>query len=110
LPPAPRQEIAANISESKIWEVLRTCYDPEIPLNIVELGLVYDVSLQAPRVTVRMTLTAPGCPMAGQIVSEVQSKLMSVEGVEDAAVDLVWEPPWSQSMITEAGKLELGLM
>jgi len=96
--------------EDKIWEILRTCYDPEIPLNIVDLGLVYGVSIQKRTVEVRMTLTAPGCPMAGQIAGEVQTKILSLDTVEEVNVNLVWEPPWHQEMMTEAGKLELGLM
>lgn len=101
---------AAPAPEDRIWGILRTCYDPEIPLNIVDLGLVYGVSIQGRTVDVRMTLTAPGCPLAGQIAGEVQTKILTLDTVEEVNVNLVWEPPWNQDMITEAGKLELGLM
>jgi metal-sulfur cluster biosynthetic enzyme len=100
----------APVAEGKIWEILRTCYDPEIPLNIVDLGLVYEVSIKGRTVDIRMTLTAPGCPMAGQIAGEVQSKILSLDPVEEVNVNLAWEPPWSQNMVSEAGKLELGLL
>ncbi len=99
---------AAN--EAEIWAVLRTCYDPEIPLNIVDLGLIYDVAVDGSRVNIRMTLTAPGCPMAGQMAGDVQTKVLTVANVEEVNVELVWEPPWNQGMMTEAGRLELGLM
>src|SRR5205085_10696027 len=72
-----------GVSEEQIWEVLRTCYDPEIPVNIVDLGLVYDVVVQGSRVDVKMTLTAPGCHLGGQIAGDVQSKLLSLEAVEE---------------------------
>jgi metal-sulfur cluster biosynthetic enzyme len=100
----------APVTDGKIWEILKTCYDPEIPLNIVDLGLVYEVSIKGRTVDVRMTLTAPGCPMAGQIAGEVQTKILGLENVEEVNVNLVWEPPWNQNMITEAGKLDLGLL
>lgn len=99
---------AAN--EAEIWAVLRTCYDPEIPLNIVDLGLIYDVAVDVGRVNIRMTLTAPGCPMAGQMAGDVQTKVLTVANVEEVNVELVWEPPWNQGMMSESGRLELGLM
>ena len=108
--PDANPAVAPPAPEDQIWGILRTCYDPEIPLNIVDLGLVYGVSIQKRTVEVRMTLTAPGCPMAGQIAGEVQTKILSLDTVEEVNVNLVWEPPWNQDMITEAGKLELGLM
>ncbi|MCP5522674.1 MAG: putative Fe-S cluster assembly protein SufT [Verrucomicrobiales bacterium] len=101
--------------EREVWESLKTCYDPEIPVNIVDLGLVYDVSV-APckpdtfRVEVKMTLTAPGCGMGPVIQQEAEDKLRYLQGVEEAQVDLVWDPPWNQAMLTDAAKLELGLM
>jgi len=111
--PAPAEagasaSLAAN--EAEIWAVLRTCYDPEIPLNIVDLGLIYDVAIDGGRVNIRMTLTAPGCPMAGQMAGDVQTKVLTVANVEEVNVELVWEPPWNQGMMTESGRLELGLM
>ncbi len=101
--------------EKEIWNQLRTCYDPEIPVNIVDLGLVYDCHLEpigenSYRVDVKMTLTAPGCGMGPVLQQDVQSKLLGLEAVDDVSVELVWDPPWNQSMLTEAAKLQLGLM
>jgi len=101
--------------EKEIWNQLRTCYDPEIPVNIVDLGLIYDchISPLAPgshKVDVKMTLTAPGCGMGPMLAQDVQNRLLSLEGVDDVAVELVWDPPWNQAMMTEAAKLQLGLM
>jgi probable FeS assembly SUF system protein SufT len=101
--------------EKEIWNQLRSCYDPEIPVNIVDLGLIYDchISALAPgshKVEVKMTLTAPGCGMGPMLAQDVQNKLLSMEGVDDVAVELVWDPPWNQGMMTEAAKLQLGLL
>ncbi len=101
--------------EKEIWNQLRTCYDPEIPVNIVDLGLIYDCHLQplaasSYRVDVKMTLTAPGCGMGPMLAQDVQNKLLGLEAVDDVAVELVWDPPWNQAMMTEAAKLQLGLM
>jgi probable FeS assembly SUF system protein SufT len=102
--------------EKEVWNQLRSCYDPEIPVNIVDLGLIYDCHLtpmDAPgthKVDVKMTLTAPGCGMGPVLAQDVQSKLLGLEGVNDVAVELVWDPPWNQGMMTEAAKLQLGLM
>lgn len=101
--------------EKEIWDQLRNCYDPEIPVNIVNLGLIYDCHLTALgpaayRVDVKMTLTAPGCGMGPMLAQDVQNRLLGLEGVDDVAVELVWDPPWNQAMITEAAKLQLGLM
>jgi probable FeS assembly SUF system protein SufT len=101
--------------EKEIWKQLRSCYDPEIPVNIVDLGLIYDCHL-APlngsnyKVDVKMTLTAPGCGMGPMLAQDVQNKLLGLEGVDDVAVELVWDPPWNQAMMTEAAKLQLGLL
>ncbi len=119
-------EVAQNVSttggpvskdemEKQIWEQLKTCYDPEIPVNIVDLGLIYDcqVSPQGGNsytVNVKMTLTAPGCGMGPMLAQDVQNKLLGLEGVDDVAVELVWDPPWNQAMMTEAARLQLGLM
>lgn len=97
------------VTEQTIWDQLKHCYDPEIPVNIVDLGLVYDVDLQQSRVDVKMTLTAPGCHLGGQIAADVQSKLLALESVEEANVELVWDPPWHQSMISADGRKALGL-
>jgi len=101
--------------EKEIWGQLRNCYDPEIPVNIVDLGLIYDCHLSplgpaTYRVDVKMTLTAPGCGMGPMLAQDVQGRLLGLEGVDDVAVELVWDPPWNQAMISEAAKLELGLM
>lgn len=102
--------------EKEVWNQMRTCYDPEIPVNIVDLGLIYDCKIQpiagaenSYRVDVKMTLTAPGCGMGPTLQQDVQNKLLSIEQVDDVNVELVWEPQWNQSMLTEAAKLQLGL-
>jgi probable FeS assembly SUF system protein SufT len=103
------------VDEKAVWNQLRQCYDPEIPVNIVDLGLVYDCSLsQNPdggtKVEVKMTLTAPGCGMGPAIAHDAQSKILSIDGVEEADVQLVWDPPWNQNMISEAGRMKLGMI
>ena len=100
--------------EKQVWDALRTCYDPEIPVNIVDLGLIYDCALapmgaDSHRADVKMTLTAPGCGMGPMLAQDVQNKLLSIEGIDEANVELVWDPPWNQGMMTEAAKLQLGL-
>jgi FeS assembly SUF system protein len=95
--------------QQSIIEVLRTVYDPEIPVDVYELGLIYEIEVHDnQRVRIRMTLTAPGCPVAGHLVEEVQQKVLSVPGVADADVELVWDPPWDQSRMSEAARLALG--
>jgi probable FeS assembly SUF system protein SufT len=106
--------IPADVDEKKVWETLRTCYDPEIPVNIVDLGLVYDLHIEKlpsgfNRVNVKMTLTAPGCGMGPTIARDAQDKIMYLDGVEEADVEVVWDPPWHQSMITAEGRRILGL-
>ena len=102
--------------ETEIWNQLKTCYDPEIPVNIVDLGLIYDCAIEpmesadGKRIDVKMTLTAPGCGMGPMIQQDVQNKLMCIEDVEEANVELVWDPQWNQGMMTEAAQLQLGLM
>jgi metal-sulfur cluster biosynthetic enzyme len=99
----------AATTEQQVWDVLRTCYDPEIPVNIVDLGLVYDIDLKGTTVNLKMTLTAPGCHLGGQIAGDVQTKLLSLDGLEEANVELVWDPPWHPGLISDAGKKALGL-
>lgn len=100
-----------NPLEQEIVKALRTCYDPEIPVNIYEMGLIYGVDITpANEVTVRMTLTSPSCPAAQSLPSEVQAKAGLVPGVASAKVELVWEPQWNPNMMSEAAKLQLGLM
>jgi len=95
----------------KIVEQLKTVFDPEIPVDIYELGLVYKVQVDAEgATTIRMTLTSPMCPAAEELPPEVESKARSVEGVTAVTLDLVWDPPWSPAMMSEAAKLELGML
>ena len=89
-------------------EALKECYDPEIPINIVDLGLIYDVRVEAGKVGVKMTLTTPGCGMGQYIAGQAQSKILEIEGVEEANVELVWDPPWDPSKISEEGKKTMG--
>ncbi len=104
----------AAVDEQAMWDTLKTCYDPEIPVNIVDLGLVYDLHVEPlangnKKVSVKMTLTAPGCGMGPTIARDAQMKLLELPGIEDADVAVVWDPPWHQSMITPAGRAILGL-
>lgn len=95
----------------RVIEVLHTVYDPELPVNIFELGLVYDIQiLDNNAVDIIMTLTAPACPVAGDIVFEVQQKVADIEGVSDAHVQLTFDPPWTKDMMSEEARLELGFM
>ena len=97
--------------EEKVIEAMRSCFDPEIPVNIYDLGLIYGVEIDdESNVDVKMTLTSPACPVASSLPGEVQGKVAAVEGVANATVDLVWDPPWTQAMLSEAAKLQLGLM
>lgn len=122
LPPAEirmetpdQQETAGELTrehriELATIEVLKTIYDPEIPVNIYDLGLIYEIKVEALSfVRVKMTLTAPACPVAGSLPGEVQEKVKSVPGVADAQVDLVWEPAWSKDMMSEEARLMLNL-
>jgi probable FeS assembly SUF system protein SufT len=107
--------VTQELLEKEIWNQLRSCYDPEIPVNVVDLGLIYDchltpISAGSHRVDVKMTLTAPGCGMGPTLAQDVQNRLLSLEGVDDVAVELVWDPPWNQGMMTEQAKLQLGLL
>ncbi len=98
-----------NIRE-RIEAVLRSIRDPEIPVNIVELGLIYNLDIdEAGAVAIRMTLTTPNCPVAGDLLREVETKVAAVEGVSSAKVDLVWEPTWEKSMMSDAAKLQLDM-
>lgn len=98
----------------QIWDQLKTCYDPEIPVNIVELGLIYDLNVLGPeedkKVEIQMTLTAPGCGMGPVIAEEVDRKINGINGVTNVKVDLVWEPMWNRDMMSEEAKLELGML
>ncbi len=106
--------VASELNEKLVWSTLRTCFDPEIPVNIVDLGLVYDMHVDRlptgrSAVFVKMTLTAPGCGMGGVIAGDAQQKLLALPGVEEAQVEIVWDPPWHHSMISEQGRKVLGL-
>ena len=108
------ETIPAEELERRVWETLKTCYDPEIPVNIVDLGLVYDMHVEPTgggthKVSVKMTLTAPGCGMGSVIAGDAQQKLLFLPGIEAADVEIVWDPPWHQSMITAEGRRILGL-
>lgn len=97
--------------EEKVIEALRRVYDPEIPVNVYDLGLIYEIRVaQDNRVHVRMTLTAPGCPVAGSIMAEVEKRVENIDEVPSATVELVWDPPWSKEKMSEAALLELGLL
>ena len=96
--------------ENEIVEALKTVFDPEIPVNIYELGLIYDIDIQAEGIVqVKMTLTSPGCPVAGSLPGEVRDKVAGVPGVTSVDVELVWDPTWNPSMMSEAARLELGM-
>ena len=92
-----------------IVRALRTVHDPEIPVNIYDLGLVYDIEIDAGSVQILMTLTSPACPVAGMLVAQVETKVKTVEAVSDAHVELVWDPPWTVDRMSEAARLELNL-
>jgi probable FeS assembly SUF system protein SufT len=101
--------------EQNVWEQLKTCYDPEIPVNIVELGLIYGCVIKTlpekgKRVEVVMTLTAPGCGMSTVLKNEIEEKLNRIKGVRESFVEVTFDPPWNQSLMTEAARLQLGMM
>ena len=107
-------EIIGKAKESDIWDVLKTCYDPEIPVNMVDLGLIYSCEVSDAKeggssIDIKMTLTAPGCGMGPMLVDEVKSKVSGVSGVRDVIVERVWDPPWTQDMVSEAARLDLGM-
>ncbi|HSD10791.1 MAG TPA: putative Fe-S cluster assembly protein SufT [Candidatus Binatia bacterium] len=111
-PEAPRGE---EDLEKLVWDQLRTCYDPEIPVNIVDLGLVYECAVTpleggGHRAEVKLTLTAPGCGMGGVLAADAQGKIGGIAGIREANVEIVFEPPWNPSMMSEAARLELGMM
>lgn len=108
--PAPQAQDTEALHE-KIVNTLRSIYDPEIPVNIYEIGLIYSVDIDpANAVSIRMTLTSPACPAAGTLPGEVEDKTRRVEGVTDVKVDLVWDPTWSPAMMSETAKLQLGML
>jgi probable FeS assembly SUF system protein SufT len=110
---APAAAAAGADIEERVNDALRTCYDPEIPVNIVDLGLVYDTRIAREdagyRVAIKMTLTAPGCGMGVAIAADAEDKLRAIDGVSDASVEIVWEPPWNPRMISDEGRKILGI-
>lgn len=98
-----------EITREKVVEVLKTVFDPEIPVNVWDLGLIYDLQLAGENIKIKMTLTAPGCPVGPQIAGEIQNKLEAI-GVESASVDFVWSPPWTTEKVSPDGKLQLQMM
>jgi metal-sulfur cluster biosynthetic enzyme len=98
-----------EVTIDEIHEALREVYDPEIPVNVLDLGLIYDIKVTEGQVYVQMTLTAPGCGMGPYIAQNAEWRIAEIDGVEDVEVDMVFDPPWSQEMITEEGKKLLGL-
>jgi len=97
------------VTMEDIMKALKECYDPEIPVNVWDLGLIYDVAVDGDKVHVKMTLTAPGCPMHSFISREVKEKLQSVSGVKEATVEVVWDPPWSPDKMSPEAKAQLGM-
>ena len=95
--------------KEKVIDEIKKIYDPEIPVNIYELGLIYDISIAEKVVKVKMTLTTPNCPVAESLPKEVKESIMEIDGVDKVDLDLVWEPPWDKSMMSESAKLELNL-
>lgn len=108
---SPDEAVPVPELEKRVVDVLRTCYDPEIPVNIHELGLIYNVDVQpGGAVNIRMTLTSPMCPVAGSLPPEVEAKVRNVPGVTFSKVEVVWDPPWTPAMMSEAAKLQLNMM
>jgi metal-sulfur cluster biosynthetic enzyme len=97
------------VTEEQVWDALSNCFDPEIPVNIVDLGLIYDVRIDNNDVNIKMTFTTKGCPMHSQITNDVKSKILSLEGVSHVQVDVLWDPPWNQAMMSQDARAKLGL-
>jgi metal-sulfur cluster biosynthetic enzyme len=100
----------STVKPEDVIEVLRQCYDPEIPVNIVDLGLIYDIAIKPERVDIKMTLTALGCPMAADVMADVRDHLLTLPGISDAGVDIVYEPVWTPERMTEEARWELGMV
>jgi metal-sulfur cluster biosynthetic enzyme len=100
----------STIKPEDVIEVLRQCFDPEIPVNIVDLGLIYDIAIKPERVDIKMTLTALGCPMAAEVMTDVRDHLLTLPGISDAGVDIVYEPVWSPERMSEEARWELGMV
>lgn len=106
---ANQYSLPDRLDEEAVWEVLATCYDPEIPVNIVELGLIYGMELKDETISIQMTLTAAGCGMGPVLVQDVQERLKQLPGIETVEVELVFDPPWNQGLMSEAAKLQLNM-
>ena len=110
-PPVSNTDIDPESLRQQIITAIKTVYDPEIPVNVYDLGLIYDIAIASNyQVSIKMTLTAPSCPVAGTLPGQVAAVVESVRGVSEARVDLVWDPPWSQECISEEAQLTLGLL
>lgn len=102
-------EVNKQVLEEKVIEALKNCYDPEIPVNIFELGLIYEISIDDnANIEIKMTLTSPACPVAGSLPGEVETRIRNVPEVNDVKVQLVWNPPWDKDMMSDVAKVELG--
>ncbi len=105
------ESINETIMEAEVIEALRSCFDPEIPVNIYEMGLIYDLKINPEGVvSIQMTLTSPHCPAVQSLPAEIEGKVRGVSGVTDVKIDLVWDPPWDPSKMSEAARLQLGMM
>jgi len=100
----------SSVKPEDVIEVLRQCFDPEIPVNIVDLGLIYDIAIKPERVDIKMTLTALGCPMAAEVMADVRDHLLTLPGISDAGVDIVYEPVWTPERMSEEARWELGMV
>lgn len=109
---SPIDAIKAHAIEAQVVEVLRNTYDPEIPVNIYDLGLIYDVDVEPARgvVNIRMTLTSPSCPVAESLPLEIQTRVGAIDGVNEVNIDIVWDPPWAPDRMSETARLQLGFM
>ena len=112
MPFAPTTQVTddATVKPEDVIEVLRQCFDPEIPVNIVDLGLIYDIAIKPARVDIKIALTALGCPMAADVMADVRDHLLTLPGIADAGVDIVYEPVWSPERMSEEARWELGMV
>jgi FeS assembly SUF system protein len=107
-PAGPELPPEASLEE-RVVAAIRTCYDPELPVNVYDLGLIYELKVDGGAVSVKMTLTSPACPVAGALPGDVQRRIAAVPGVREAKVQLVWDPPWTKDRMSEEAQLQLGL-
>lgn len=109
-PAGSGEALSGEALEREVWQMLKTCFDPEIPVNIVDLGLIYELAIKPDRVDVKMTLTALGCPMAADVMADVRDHLLTLPGVQDAGVDIVYDPVWTPERMSEEARWELGMV